>query len=162
MSRIILFISCSLFLSCIMSWAQDLEDGGANKSIIEDKTSIENPLKLRDPFMAPNLGQSSIDVPNIPNQASIRDGVYTNLPSAQDLSLNNIKIVGVLLGSNRRVIVTSKDSRGETFMLKEGMKINGDKVELKSIVPGGAVFVERITNVYGQLEFLETMVPISK
>jgi type IV pilus assembly protein PilP len=50
----------------------------------------------------------------------------------------------------------------DVIILKEGMKIGQDEAELKAILPGGIVLVEKIVNVYGQEEFLETVIPISK
>jgi len=48
------------------------------------------------------------------------------------------------------------------IILKEGMKIGDDGAELKAILPGGIILVEKIVNVYGQEEYLETVIPISK
>ena len=42
------------------------------------------------------------------------------------------------------------------------MKIGEDGAELKAILPGGIIVVEKIVNVYGQEEYLETVIPISK
>ena len=51
---------------------------------------------------------------------------------------------------------------GPIIILKEGMKIGEDGAELKAILPGGIILVEKIVNVYGQEEYLETVIPISK
>ena len=47
-------------------------------------------------------------------------------------------------------------------ILREGMKIGADQAELKAILPGGIILVEKITNVYGEEEYLETVIPISR
>ncbi len=47
-------------------------------------------------------------------------------------------------------------------ILREGAKIGEDGAELKAIMPGGVILVEKIINVYGQEEYLETVIPISK
>ena len=42
------------------------------------------------------------------------------------------------------------------------MKIGRDKIEVKAILPGGMILVEKITNIYGDDEYIETVIPISK
>jgi type IV pilus assembly protein PilP len=85
--------------------------------------------------------------------------------------------VGVLLGENRRALAKVANESGgdnnrgmsrereqlseETFILKEGMLIGENDAELKAILPGGIVLVEKITNVYDQEEYLETIIPIT-
>ena len=118
------------------------------------KTSIKNPMELRDPFKAPvvEAGKKTED--------ARREGFFSNLSDPDEVSLNDIKILGVVVGKNRRAVANSAGK--ENFILKEGMTIQGGKVELKAIIPGGVIFVEQITNIYGQTEYLETIVPISK
>ncbi len=72
-----------------------------------------------------------------------------------------MKVVGVLIGRERRAMVKSGDG-GSIIILKEGMKIGEDGAELKAILPGGIILVEKIVNVYGQEEYLETVIPISR
>ena len=50
----------------------------------------------------------------------------------------------------------------QQLILREGMKIGKSNAELKAILPGGVIFVEKITNVYNEIEYLETVIPISK
>lgn len=149
-----------------ISFAQvSAEDKDTPPTILRNKTSIENPMSLRDPFKSPIF--KKIDNSQKVEGGVIRDGVYTNMGSPQFLTLNGIKILGVVVGQDRRAVATNKDSGGttvkkETYLLREGMTIQNGKVELKAIIPGGVIFVEKITNVYGQTEYLETIVPISK
>ena len=49
----------------------------------------------------------------------------------------------------------------DTYLLKEGMRLGLDNAEIKAILPGGIVVVEKIRNVYNQEEYLETIIPIS-
>ena len=75
--------------------------------------------------------------------------------------MDNIKLVGVLIGKERRALVSSQGGKS-IIILKEGMKIAEEGAELKAILPGGIILVEKIVNVYGQEEYLETVIPISK
>lgn len=132
--------------------------------IFKDKTAIENPIELRDPFKAPlsKSGTRRAESTGDPNY-TLTNGVYSNLKDA-DLStvnIQNLKVVGVLIGKERRVMVQYEGS-SEVSILKEGMKLGVDKAELKAILPGGIILVEKIINVYGQEEYLETVIPISR
>jgi type IV pilus assembly protein PilP len=130
------------------------------KNFFKDKTNIENPFNLRDPFRAP---QTKSDVKKTGRGFKITGkGEYSNIneTSLEQLNLETLRVVGVLIGKERRAMVTSGGNK--ITILKEGMKIGPEMVELKAILPGGIVLVEKIVNVYGEEEFLETVVPISK
>lgn len=129
------------------------------------KTNIRNPFQMRDPFRRelPRLERSIKD--------QIQDGFnFTNMPSIDGVSVDRIRITGVLLGENRRAIakvIQSSDPRTgeetlsrESFILKEGMTVGEYDAEVKAILPGGVVLVEQILNVYDQLEFIETILPV--
>lgn len=137
------------------SWRGFLDDDKGNSVVFGAKTSIKNPLELRDPFKAPVLN------PNHKKEKEREEGLFSNVNDPDDVSLSNIKILGVVVGRDRRAFASSGD-KGSTFILKEGMTIQKGMVELKAIIPGGVIFVEKITNIYGQVEYLETIVPISK
>ena len=49
----------------------------------------------------------------------------------------------------------------EIYLLREGMKVGEDKSEIKAILPGGIVVVEKIRNIYEQDEYIETVIPFS-
>lgn len=49
----------------------------------------------------------------------------------------------------------------DIYILKEGMKVGVDDAEVKAILPGGIVVVEKIVNVYDQQEYIETVIPVS-
>ena len=128
-------------------------------NFFRDKTKIEKPFELRDPFKAP---QSKHDKQNN-NQgySSPSNGQYTNIEIKTVTSIDSIRVVGVLIGRERRAMVKDGDA-GPVIVLKEGMKIGETGAELKAILPGGIILVEKIVNVYGQEEYLETVIPISK
>lgn len=124
-----------------------------------DKTKIEKPFELRDPFKVPQ--------PKVEKDKSktglftTGNGQYSNVVQAPVTSIEDLKIVGVLIGKERRAMVRNGGA-GPIIILKEGMRIGTDQAEIKAILPGGIILVEKIVNVYGQEEYLETVIPISK
>lgn len=126
-----------------------------------DKTKIENPFNLRDPFKAP---PSKIETKKEKRGFYVSDkGQYTNLGDVplEQVSVHQLKVVGVLIGKERRALVNA-EGKDKIIILKEGQKIGPEAAELKAILPGGIVLVEKIVNVYGEEEYLETVIPISK
>lgn len=128
-------------------------------NFFRDKTKIEKPFELRDPFKAPQSKHEKEKVKQ--GYFSQGNGQYTNIEIKSVTSVESIKVVGVLIGRERRAMVKSGDV-GPVIVLKEGMKIGESGAELKAILPGGIILVEKIVNVYGQEEYLETVIPISK
>lgn len=129
------------------------------REVFKDKTSIENPFDLRDPFKAPiskRFSQRETDT----NQKSI-DGVYTNIAPTGEIELSKLTIVGVIIGKERYALAKI-EGRKDTIKLIEGARIGKDRAELKAIHPGGIILVEKLVNVYGEEEYLETVIPISK
>lgn len=130
------------------------------------KTNIRNPFQMRDPFRR-----------EIPRQEKgiserLRAGFdFTNMPSIDNVPVERIRITGVLLGESRRAVAKivqrqTGDDRGdevlsdESFILSEGMTLGQYDAEIKAILPGGVVLVEQILNVYDQLEYIETILPV--
>lgn len=149
----------SLILLALMTekgFAQNKRAG----NFFRNKTKIANPLNLRDPFKPPfskaNTSKSSrgFRVTGVSEYSNIGEVAYSKI------SIETLKIVGVLIGKERRALANAGD--GRIIILKEGMKIGQDNAELKAILPGGIVLVEKMINVYGEEEFLETVIPISK
>ena len=145
-----------LFIFSFNSYAK-LED------IFEGQTSIESPFELRDPFFQPLFREkkgSSI-------KSKVGKGVFSNVESIGQVDLEELVIVGVIIGKNRRAFAKLKKGQegvmgDKTFILKEGMKLGENQAELKAILPGGIILVEKITNIYGEEEYLETVIPLSK
>jgi Tfp pilus assembly protein PilP len=130
------------------------------KDFFKDKTKIDNPFELRDPFKVPaqkNERASQEKSGYFVNEK----GLYSNMTEETIQNVAEIKVVGVLIGRERRVMVEGK-TKGKVIVLKEGAKIGDEGAELKAILPGGIILVEKIVNVYGQEEYLETVIPISK
>ena len=133
-----------------------------NIAILEkNSTTIKNPLEMRDPFKRQRvkIGKRSKSYGGF-----LQDNKYSNLPSINDFPIPQIRVVGVLLGNNRRaiarVLIGDKLSN-ETYIIKEGMKIGENDAVVRAIVPGGIVLVEKIRNVYDQDEYIETIIPVS-
>ncbi len=127
----------------------------------KDKTRIENPLELRDPFKSPQpKGQQRRQGGNKYKRG---ESLYSNLQSdnLRDWNIYDLRVVGVMIGKERRAMIT-KGEGGRVVVIKEGTSIGPDNAEVKAILPGGIILVEKIINVYGQEEYLETVVPISR
>jgi Tfp pilus assembly protein PilP len=127
-------------------------------------TSIKDPFELRDPFKRILFKRKS-EIKK--NYAMLEEGsVFTNLPAIENVPLSKIRVVGILLGKERRAMAKiegggSGTQGGETFILKEGMKLGENQAELKAILPGGIVVVEKLKDVYDKDEFIETLIPVS-
>jgi Tfp pilus assembly protein PilP len=142
----------------LLSIAFNLSAAREAENFFKKHTDIVNPLKLRDPFRPP--------LKKIKQQRKSKKkntkGYYTNL-TKDDLSkleLAKLRIMGVVIGAERRALARVDGKK--QLILREGMKIGATNAELKAILPGGVIFVEKIINVYNETEYLETVIPISK
>ena len=120
------------------------------------KISVKNALELRDPFKRPML-KSKATKKSVSKY--YKDGVYTNQESIKGTPLNKIKIVGVMLGKNRRALARI-EGNPNIFIVQEGQVLGLDGAVVKGILPAGIVLVEKIKNVYDDFEYLETLIPI--
>ncbi len=140
----------------------------------KDKTRIENPLELRDPFKSPQSRGGSKRQGG--NRFKRGDNAYSNLAqdNLRDWNIYEIRVQGVMIGKERRAMITRGGDGGggapgggggpgqKVVVIKEGSVIGPDNAEVKAILPGGIILVEKIINVYGQEEYLETVIPISR
>lgn len=152
-----------IFLAlCVPVGAQTRNAKQQVEEFFKDKTQITNPLELRDPFRAPQVKSDGSKKGK--GFVITGKGTYSNLTTTpvNELNIQQLKVVGVLIGKERRALVHASDKDEKVIILKEGMKIGPDEAELKAILPGGIVLVEKIVNVYGQEEYLETVIPISR
>lgn len=124
------------------------------EKFFNDKTKIENPMELRDPFRAPVFKTIKEKI----------DEKVTRDPEEVLASVNvsELRVHGVFIGKERRAVVRVGNEKGPPVIIKEGYRIGPDRVEVKAILPGGIILVEKMVNVYGQEEYLETVIPISK
>jgi Tfp pilus assembly protein PilP len=153
-----LFILLTIVISTSVG-AQAAPKKDRLSEFFQGKTKIDNPFELRDPFKAPQGKQETVQKKQ--GFFISGKGQYSNIQAKSVENIDDIRLVGVLIGKERRALVTTGSSK-DVIILKEGMKIGQDEAELKAILPGGIVLVEKIVNVYGQEEFLETVIPISK
>lgn len=156
-------ILLAIIFSGASAFAQDnsnSESGTAFK-LFKSKTYVKGPLDLRDPFKRRiNKKKGSLD------KSKINDtGIYNNQSDRiEEKPVENIRIVGVMIGKERRAmakISASGKLGNDVYFIKEGMKIGPNGAEVKAILPGGVVLVEKIRNVYDQDEYLETVLPVS-
>lgn len=156
----ILPIVFAAFLSITTSFSEDNpESTGTAYSLFKSKTYLKNPLDLRDPF------KRKIIKKNGGSQKVHEAGVYNNQASRiEDKPIESIRIIGVMIGKERRAmakVYQGKTLGSEVYFIKEGMKIGPNGAEVKAILAGGIVLVEKIRNVYDQDEYLETVIPVS-
>ena len=149
----------ALTILCIFSVGAFAAPVDPLANFFRDKTKIDKPFELRDPFKAPS-SKSEKDKSKAGFFVSGK-GLYSNIKENTVTSVESLKIVGVLIGKERRAMVRN-DNAGPIIIIKEGMKIGESGAEIKAILPGGIILVEKIVNVYGQEEYLETVIPISK
>ncbi|MDO9183694.1 MAG: pilus assembly protein PilP [Bacteriovorax sp.] len=148
-----------VFIFCVSGASFSQDTSGTAYSLFKSNTYLKNPLDLRDPF------KRRINKKKGQQQKIHESGVYTNQAERiEDKSIESIRIVGVMIGKERRAIakVTAGKTLGnEVYFIKEGMKLGPNGAEVKAILPGGVVLVEKIRNVYDQDEYLETVIPVS-
>lgn len=130
------------------------------------QTTITNPFEMRDPFKRKALKLKSSSTKDY----KLDKTIFSNLPTLDGVPLDQIKITGVILGDSRRAIAkidkgdgqkSPEAQKGPTFVIKEGMKLGFNQAEVKAILPGGIVLVEKIKNVYDQEEYIETIMPVT-
>ncbi len=148
-----------IYLCISPTWGKAVRKFG-EKDFFRDKTNITDPFTMRDPFRIPvDEKEEQVDI----TKGTLRDGVYTNVRKLEKMPLKDLRIIGVFLSKDRRAIArVGEGDKARTVTLKEGMTLGKNRAELKAILPGGVVLVEKIINVYGQEEYLETIIPISK
>ncbi len=123
--------------------------------------SVEELLKMRDPFKRKKIRAKKTSESK---GFFLKNNSYSNLPVLGKVPLEQIRITGIFLGKHRRAIarIAQGDTLGKnTYILKEGMKLGEHESEIKAILPGGVVLAEKIVNVYGQEEYIETVLPMS-
>ena len=141
-------------LICFFSFLQ----ASANvEALFNGKTSIDKPFQMRDPFQPPVFKSVAQE-----KRTQSASGLWNNQKKLEgEIKLEDLKVTGVLIGAKRRVTVrvgTAKTS----YTLKEGELIGEGGPEIKAILPGGIILAEKISNIYGEPEFIETVIPISE
>ena len=154
--KINLKLSSVILLTCFVYSERSLS---VVDNIFEGMTEIEEPFELRDPFLAPRIKADK----KSKLVGKVSKGIYSNIPVLGDIKLEDIEIIGVIIGKNRRAFIKNKKQpESGTFTLKEGDTLGENNAKLRAILPGGIVLVEKTTNIYGEDEYLETVIPISK
>lgn len=125
------------------------------------KSNIKDPASLRDPFKKKILLSKKKQETT---EAILVNGQASNFPTLDNTPLAQIRIVGVLLGTHRRAvakIARGNQLSGESYLLREGMRLGEHGAEIKGILPGGIILVEKVKNIYDEFDFIETVIPIS-
>lgn len=162
--KLMTWMFCLIFSSSPMAQAEN-----SAYKLFNSTTYVKNPLDLRDPFKR-KVNRSKKAKAKLEGFAT---GVYSNVHnSLGNVNIEDIKVVGIIIGPERRAIVkissaTNSDPSGgevtssDVIYVKEGMRVGFEDAEIKAILPGGIVIVEKIRNVYDQDEYLETVIPVS-
>jgi len=138
-----------IYASILCSFSVDLE------------TNIKDPLKLKDPFKRPfkRIRYSGEKIGQL-----LKNDKYDNFKKLKNTSLKNIRVMGVFLGENRKAILKISNGQSsvsqESYIVEEGMTLGSSGGEIKAILPGGVVVVEKIRNVFNEEEFVETIIPV--
>lgn len=155
-----------LILTFLFSMNCYSQNRGVGKNFFRDITKIENPFGLRDPFKSPLKQKTSKRLTKKGGYVEKNTFVNRARVDYKAIRLNKLRIVGVIVGPNRRALAKhpsyQSSQSDNVFIIKEGEILGPDKAVLKAILPGGVIFVEKIINVYGQEEYLETVIPISR
>ncbi len=145
----------------LLSLFTSLSYGEESYKFIHSNTYVKNPLDLRDPFKRKMSKRKSNQTTQKNGLVTATRGFYKNYDdSIENKPVEQMKIIGVMTGADRRAMAKIGTSP-ETYILKEGMKIGPNQAEVKAILPGGIILVEKIRNVYDQDEYLETVLPVS-
>ena len=127
------------------------------------KTKIQDPMGLRDPF---KRTLPRVKTVSKPERKPAQD---TDKPNLEKIPIDQITVVGILSGPERRALIKINTSPEEPIgahvtphMIKEGALLGPNKAEVRAILPAGIVLVEKVTNIYEQEEFLETIIPITQ
>jgi Tfp pilus assembly protein PilP len=152
-----------LLIFVSMGASAQSRDGRKYKFLKNVKTTIKKPFELRDPFV-----KQRVDIVSEKAKKKRFGSSFSNRKSLGELDLEKLRIVGVFLGVKRKALAKIvKTKRGESitfgeevYILEEGMRLGKNRAEIKAILPGGIVLVERIKNVYEQDELLETIMPL--
>lgn len=166
----ILLLGLSLCLSIeVFAQADTPDDSGRTPPsfLTRERLQIRDPFKRELPKKQRVLKKDKFGSTN-----------YTNVFNLDGIPLDRIRIVGVILGKERSALARiSQESAGDgptgptsaeedeatpVITIKEGMELGLNGGQVRAILPGGIVVVEKIRNVYDQDEYLETIIPISE
>jgi type IV pilus assembly protein PilP len=159
-------LNLALVIFFVCTLTTHAQEEAREYNLFKSKTYVKNPLDLRDPFKRKINKKKSLSQTKAQSHL---DGIYSNVnTSLENKPLESLRVTGVVLGTERRAIVrvvgvTAENGERDTniYYLKEGMHVGENGAEVKAILPGGIVLVEKIRNVYDQDEYLETVIPVS-
>lgn len=145
------------YLIIVMIFLSSVSYSNPINELFKNYTDIEDPFSLRDPFQTPKMRSESSK-----KRAEMNSGILIEKNElSEDVDINTLIIVGVLIGKNRRALI-KVNNKTDVYTLKEGDTLGPNGPEIKAILAGGIILADKITNIYGQDEYIETAVPISR
>lgn len=127
--------------------AQPPESGEPHKDMTQEFLSdinLEKSLNLRDPFRRPKMGAA----------VGSEGGV---VPDLERFGVDQFRLVGVITGMKRsKALITDPD--GKIFIVSDGTRIGTRKGTVKRIAPGKVSVEERVVNILGQEEKVESVI----
>lgn len=163
--KIILLLSfTALSVGSVVAQENQAGESAAPNFLTRERLQIRDPFKREMPKKQRLLKKDQFGSTN-----------YSNVLTLEGIPLERIRVVGVILGKTRSALAriagegaSAGDSMAggeempEVITIKEGMPLGVNGGEVRAILPGGIVVVEKIRNVYDQDEYLETIIPISE
>ena len=131
------------------------------ENVLKSMTSLKDPLGMRDPFQPPPIQRSGNQGAGTASTEQI-NGIYSNIPALGNMPIQEVRVVGVIIGPERRAFVRKNNNDPTTYVVRENDELGGGGARVRAILPGGMILVEKVTNIYGEEEYLETVIPLSK
>lgn len=117
----------------------------SEKPLEQESFTLENSLSLRDPFRRP------------PSKVAKEFAGGGILPELERYELDKFKLVGVVTGPRKnKAMVTTPD--GKMHIVSETMHIGTRHGVIKRIAPGRVSVEEKVVNLLGQEENIETTI----
>jgi Tfp pilus assembly protein PilP len=111
----------------------------------EPAITLENSLTLRDPFRQPQMKLAN----------EVNEG--GRVPELERFQIEQFKLMGIITGPKKnRAMVSSPE--GKIFIVSEEMRIGSRRGTVKQIRPNAVIVEEKVVNILGQEERLETSI----
>lgn len=136
-----------LFMTLLASAQQPTEIKSENSvENKEDALTLQGSLNFRDPFK---------------KFTPKDDGIRTDTPEIQRYAIESFKLVGVISGTKKNKAMLSGPD-GKLHIVTENLKIGNRKGVVKSIEPGIVKIEEKVLNILGEEEKVESSIQFNK
>lgn len=121
-------------------------DAAAAKSGKEEaEISLESSLTLRDPFRQPQMKVAT----------EVNEG--GKIPELERFQVEQFRLMGIITGPKKhKAMLAGPD--GKIFIVSESMRLGSRRGLVKKISAGGVLIEEKIVNILGQEERVETSI----